>query len=398
MNQVVREAYLSQLALWRDKQVIKVITGVRRSGKSTLLHQFQQVLMDDGIAKSQIQSINFEDLANEHLTDYRALHKHIIDHLQADCQNYVFLDEVQMVNEFQRTVSSLLLQPNIDIYITGSNAYMLSSEIATLLSGRYVELRVLPLSFAEYASAQSLSHEQAYRRYISETAFPYGLQLTSADAVREYIRGVYSTVVLKDIVSRRKLQDMDLLERVIRFLADNIGSITSVRNIAGNLLAGGRKVSDHTVETYLQSLTECYLFYKVDRYDVRGKQVLKVGHKYYITDLGIRHMLLGIRTNDLGHLLENVVYLELLRRNYQVMVGKMDNAEIDFVAFQSGQPVYVQVALSVRDADTLQRELSPLRLTGNHYPKYLITLDNDPIVSHDGITQVYALDWLLGGF
>lgn len=395
MNQVIRKDYLSQLAQWRNKQVIKVITGVRRSGKSTLLQQFQQMLMADGVSESQIQSINFEDLANEHLADYKVLYKHVIDHLQPDSQNYVFLDEVQMVNEFQRTVSSLLLQPNVDIYITGSNAYMLSSEIATLLSGRYVELRVLPLAFAEYVSAQSLPSDQAYRRYVSETAFPYGLQLPSPDAVREYIRGVYSTVVLKDIVSRRKLQDMDLLERIIRFLADNIGSISSVRNIVSNFLAGGRKVSDHTVEAYVQSLTECYLFYKVERYDVRGKQTLKVGHKYYIADLGIRHLLLGIRNNDLGHLLENVIYLELLRRNYQVMVGKMDNAEIDFVAFQSGLPIYVQVALSVRDADTLQRELSPLKLVANHYPKYLITLDNDPVVSHDGITQVYALDWLL---
>lgn len=396
MDYILRKEYLDQLSVWRDKQVIKVITGVRRSGKSTLLLQYQQQLKDAGVDESQIQSVNFEDLDNEHLLDYKELHQHVVRRLIPDAQNYIFLDEIQLVNGFQRTVDSLLLKNNVDIYITGSNAYLLSSEIATLLSGRYIEIRLLPLSFAEYSSVLSVSREDAYRRYISETSFPYGLQLSDADAIREYIRGLYSTVVLKDIVSRRKLQDMDLLERIIRFLSDNIGNITSVKNIANNLQAGGRRVSDHTVENYLYALIECYLFYRVERYDVRGRQSLKVGHKYYITDLGIRHLLLGIRNNDLGHLLENTVYLELLRRGYQVMVGKMDDAEIDFVAFKSGQPEYYQVALSVRDSSTLQRELAPFQQVNDHYTKYLITLDNDPIVFHNGIRQIYAIDWLLG--
>lgn len=396
MEQIIRNEYLTQLNTWRDKQVIKVITGVRRSGKSTLLAQFQQVLIASGVSSKQIQSINFEDLANEHLLDYRTLYKHITEQLLPDCPNYVFLDEIQMVNEYQRVVDSMLLRPNVDIYITGSNAYLLSSEIATLLSGRYIEIRMLPLSFSEYVSQSSASLEDTYRRYISETSFPYGLQLPNSDAVRVYLQGLYSTVILKDVVRRRKLQDMDLLERIIRFLCDNIGSLTSIRNITNNLQAGGRKVSDHTVEAYLQSLVECYLFFRVEQYDVRGKQHLKVGHKYYITDLGLRHLLIGIHDNDLGHLLENTIYLELFRRGYQVMVGKIAGTEIDFVTVKSGSFAYFQVALSVRDAHTLQRELAPLQQINDHYPKYLLTLDNDPLVLHHGIKQIYAVDWLLG--
>ena len=395
MKQIPRTSYLDQLITWRDKQIIKVITGIRRSGKSTLMQQYMQQLHALGVNPEQIQFYNFEDLANEHLLDYRQLYTHVCQQLLPDKQNYVFFDEVQMVSEYQRAVDSLFLRSNVDIYLTGSNAYLLSSEITTLLSGRYIEIRLLPLSFAEYCYQSPLSAEENYRRYLSLTSFPYGLQLPHAESVREYLTGLYSTVVLKDIVSRRKLQDMDLLERIVRFLSDNIGSLTSVKSITNNLQAGGRKVSDHTVESYMQSLIECFLFYRIDRYDIRGKQRLKVGHKYYIADLGIRHLLIGIRNNDLGHLLENIVCLELLRRGYQVMIGKMGEAEVDFIALQSGQSTYFQVSLSVRDEATLQRELAPLRQINDHNPKYLLTLDPDPLVLHDGIRQLYALDWLL---
>lgn len=396
MAHIERKDYLEWLDAWRDKSVVKVITGIRRSGKSTLLAQYRQRLIDTGVTTSQVQTINFEDIDNEPLLDYKVLYRHIKEHLCPNKKNYIFLDEVQMVKEYQKTVDSLTLRPDIDIYLTGSNAYMLSGEIATLLSGRYVELSILPLSFAEYCSAQSLSVEHSYRSYISETSFPYGLQLSGADAVREYMSGLYNTIVLKDIVARRKLQDMDLLERIIRFLADNIGNMVSVKSITSNLAAGGRKVSDHTVESYLQSLMECYMFYRVNRYDVRGKQNLKVGQKYYICDFGFRNLLLGIRNNDLGHLLENIVYLELLRRGNQVMIGKMDGEEIDFVTFKSGVIVYYQVALTVREQATLERELKPLRQISDHFQKILLTFDNDPVVLHDGIRQVYVLDWLLG--
>lgn len=395
MKQIPRTTYLDQLNTWRDKQIIKVITGIRRSGKSTLMQQYQQQLLSLGVKPEQVQVYNFEDLANEHLLDYRQLYSHVTQQLLPDCQNYLFFDEVQMVNEYQRAIDSLFLRPNVDIYMTGSNAYLLSSEIATLLSGRYIEIRLLPLSFAEFCYQSPLSLEENYRRYLSLTSFPYGLQLPHADAVREYLDGLYSTVVLKDVVSRRKLQDMDLLGRIVRFLSDNIGSLTSVKSVTNNLQAGGRKVSDHTVESYVQSLVECFLFYRIERYDIRGKQRLKVGHKYYITDLGLRHLLIGIRGGDLGHLLENIICLELIRRGYHVMVGKMGDTEVDFVALQSGQPAYFQVSLSVRDEATLQRELTPLRQINDHYPKYLITLDPDPLVLHDGIRQLYALDWLV---
>lgn len=395
MKQVPRTNYLEQLSVWRDKQIIKVITGIRRSGKSTLMQQYQQQLLDLGVKPEQIQVYNFEDLANEHLQGYRELYIHVTQHLLPDQQNYLFFDEIQMVGDYQRAIDSLFLRSNVDIYLTGSNAYLLSSEIATLLSGRYIEIRLLPLSFQEYCHESPLSAEDNYRRYLSLTSFPYGLQLPDAEAVRGYLEGVYNTVVLKDIVSRRRLQDMDLLGRIVRFLSDNIGNLTSIKSITNNLQAGGRKVSDHTVESYMQSLVECFLFYRVERYDIRGKERLKIGHKYYITDLGIRHLLIGLRGGDLGHLLENVVYLELLRRGFQVMVGKMGDAEIDFVALKSGQPTYFQVSLSVRDEATLQRELAPLRQITDHYPKYLLTLDPDPLVLHDGIQQIYALDWLL---
>ncbi len=386
---------MEQLYAWRDKRIIKVITGVRRSGKSTLLMQFREELQNEGIAQEQIQFVNFEDLSNEPLLDYRKLHDHILSRLTPDKQNYIFLDEIQMVKDFQRTIDSLSLRPNVDIYITGSNAYMLSSEIATLLSGRYIEIRMLPFSFSEFASAFNDNTERAYRRYISETSFPYILNLPSQDAVREYLNGLYSTVVLKDILSRRNLADMDLLDKIVRFLCDSLGSLFSIKNIVNNLASGGRKVSDHTVSIYLDALVESYLFYKVPRYDIRGKQNLKVGQKYDITDLGFRHLLLGISNNDLGHLLENVIYLELIRRGFQVMVGKQDSTEIDFVAFKSGQVSYYQVSLSVRSEETLQRELAPLMKVNDFYPKYLLTLDNDPLVSHNGIQQIYALDWLL---
>ena len=395
MKQIPRSNYLDQLAVWRDKQIIKVITGIRRSGKSTLMQQYQQQLLALGVKPEQIQTYNFEDLANEPLQDYRELYAHVSQHLLPDEQNYLFFDEIQMVGEYQRAIDSLFLRPNVDIYLTGSNAYLLSSEIATLLSGRYIEIRLLPLSFNEYCYQSTLSAEENYRRYLSLTSFPYGLQLPDNEAVRGYLEGVYNTVVLKDIVSRRRLQDMDLLERIVRFLSDNIGNLTSIKNITNNLQAGGRKVSDHTVESYMQSLVECFLFYRVERYDIRGKERLKIGHKYYITDLGIRHLLIGLRGGDLGHLLENVVYLELIRRGYQVMVGKMGDAEVDFIALKSGQPTYFQVSLSVRDDATLQRELEPLLQISDHYPKYLLTLDPDPLVLHEGIQQLYALDWLL---
>jgi predicted AAA+ superfamily ATPase len=394
MALILRKNYLDELNTWRDKQVIKVITGIRRCGKSTLMSQYKNMLIESGVEPSQIQSLNFEELENEQYLEYHALYNHLKSNLIEGKMNYIFLDEVQMVKDFQKAIDSLFVKPNIDIYLTGSNAYMLSGEIATLVSGRYVEIKILPLSFDEFCQNRE-NKETEYRRYISKTSFPYILQMNTDDEVRTYLQDVYNSVVLKDIMKRGSIKDSDLLERLIRFLTDNIGNISSISSITNTLASSGRKVSDHTIDNYIDLMTKSYLFHKVNRYDVKGKEILRVGQKFYITDIGIRNMLLGIRENDLGHILENIVYLELIRRGYQVFIGKIGTKEIDFVCLKNGIITYYQVALTVRDSETLKRELEPLEKVKDHYQKILLTLDNDPTILHNGIQQIYALDWLL---
>ena len=290
----------------------------------------------------------------------------------------------------------LFVKPDVDIYLTGSNAFMLSGEIATLVSGRYVEIKILPLSFQEFCQNKD-NKESLYRRYVSTTSFPYVLQMNTDDEVRTYLQDLYNSVVLKDIMKRGGITNSDLLERLIRFLSDNIGNVSSINSISNTLASSGRKVSDHTVDNYIDLMTKSYLFHKVNRYDVKGKEILRVGQKFYITDIGIRNMLLGIRENDLGHILENIVYLELIRRGYQVFIGKIGTQEIDFVGQKNGMTTYFQVALTVREGETLKRELEPLEKIKDHYSKILLTLDNDPVISHNGIQQLYVLDWLLEG-
>ncbi len=385
---------MSFLNTWRDKQVVKVITGMRRSGKSTLLQQYQQRLLSSGVDADCIIAINMEDIASEPLTDYHRLYAYITDRLRPGRQHYLFVDEIQMVPQFERVVDSLLLKQNVDIYITGSNAFLLSSEIATLISGRYVEVHLLPFSFHEFRTASPLPLQEAYNRYITTSSLPYVLQLPSAEAVRTYLQGIYQTIVVKDIIERGRIQDSDLLDRMVRYLADNIGNLSSMKSIADTLTSSGRKVSPHTVDSYMGLLTDSYLFYKVHRYDVKGKEHLRTGQKYYIADLGMRHMLLGIKTGDLGHILENVVFLQLLRRRKQVFVGKCGTAEIDFVCIDGDNVEYYQVALTVRDESVLARELAPLRSLRDSHPKFLLTLDPDPEINHDGIRQLNALEWL----
>jgi predicted AAA+ superfamily ATPase len=324
--------------------------------------------------------------------------------------NYIFLDEIQKVPEFERAVGGLYIRDNVDIYVTGSNAHMLSGEIATLLSGRYVEIPMLPLSFKEYVSAfpepargewAAAGLSRRYRDYLLNSSFPYTLELEgNRGAIRDYLGGIYSTVVLKDVVARKNISDVFMLESVIRFVVDNIGNLSSTKKIADSIgnaaTSAGRKISVHTVETYLTALTDSYILYRARRYDVKGKQHLKTGDKYYLADLGLRYYLLGSEGADQGRMLENVVFLELRRREYEVCIGKEDAAEVDFVAVKNGSPEYYQVALTVRDKPTLERELAPLDKISDHNPKYLITLDDDPPASYNGIRQVYALDWLLG--
>lgn len=397
---VVRKEFMKILWDWKDKKVIKVVTGVRRCGKSTLLSQFKSEV--EKVGECNTVSINFDDLENEFLCDYHVLYQHLVEKIADGLMNYIFLDEIQLVPQFEKVVNSLFLKENVDIYITGSNAYMLSGEIATLLSGRYVEIKMLPFSFAEYAQfkrdflkKEVAADETLYNEYVSLGGFPYVASISNdKNLVRDYIRGIYSTIVLKDIIQRKKLSDSDVLEKVCKFTLSNVGNLVSSKKVSDTLTSGGRKTSPATVENCYNALTESYLFYKATRYDIKGKEFLKSLEKYYAVDMGLRFFMLGIRTSDDGFILENVVFLELLRRGYEVYVGKYNDFEIDFVAKKDGMAEYYQVALSVRGQDTLERELRPFRLIKDNYPKFLITLDNSNDIDHDGITQVYAVKWL----
>lgn len=397
---VVRKEFMKILWDWKDKKVIKVVTGVRRCGKSTLLSQFKSEV--EKVGECNTVSINFDDLENEFLCDYHVLYQHLMEKITDRLMNYIFLDEIQLVPQFEKVVNSLFLKENVDIYITGSNAYMLSGEIATLLSGRYVEIKMLPFSFAEYAQfkrdflkKEVATDETLYNEYVSLGGFPYVASISNdKNLVRDYIRGIYSTIVLKDIIQRKKLSDSDVLEKVCKFTLSNVGNLISSKKVSDTLTSGGRKTSPATVENCYNALTESYLFYKATRYDIKGKEFLKSLEKYYAVDMGLRFFMLGIRTGDDGFILENVVFLELLRRGYEVYVGKYNDFEIDFVAKKDGLTEYYQVALSVRGQDTLERELRPFRLIKDNYPKFLITLDNSNDIDHDGIMQVYAVKWL----
>jgi predicted AAA+ superfamily ATPase len=312
--------------------------------------------------------------------------------------NYVFLDEVQNVQNFQKAIDALYLLKNIDLYVTGSNAYMLSGELATLLSDRYITINMQPLSFWEYMSAHADKTDlsRKYRDYLTNSSFPYALEFSGdRELIRNYLSDLYNTIVLKDIVARKNVANVSMLESVIRFMFANIGNLVSIKRISDAITADGRKISTHTVENYLSALTDSYILYKANRYDIRGKQYLKTGEKYYIADLGLRYFLLGSRDVDMGRMLENVVYLELIRRGYEIYVGKMYDREVDFVALRNGETEYYQVALTVRSSQTLERELSSLDYIDDHNLKYLITLDDNPTTSHNGIRQLNAIDWLL---
>lgn len=395
---IERREYMNLLEKWRDKKVIKVVTGIRRCGKSSLLRMFRDKLLAGGVSEKQVIELNFEDLDNEPLLDYKVLNAHVKGKLCRDKMNYIFFDEIQMVDNFQKVIDSLFLLDNVDIYVTGSNAYLLSGEIATLLTGRYIEIRLFPFSFREFMQTQpaQTSRESAYRQYIELGSFPYITQIgNDREMVREYLMGLYNTIVLKDVVSRKKITDVMMLQSVVRFLADNIGNISVVKRISDTMTSLGRKITFHTVENYISALTDSYIFYPVQRFDAKGKQLLKTGLKLYVADVGLRQVINGTKGGDLGHVLENIVYLELARRGGEVYVGKAGDSEIDFVVIRGDQKAYYQVSLSVRDDATMQRELAPLKSISDNFPKCLLTLDNDPVVYHDGIKQEYVLDWLM---
>lgn len=394
---IKREEYINQLIRFKDKELIKVITGIRRCGKSTLFDLYIDYLLSIGVEENQIIRINLEDPVYYYIDDYLKLYNYVKERLLPNKQNYVFLDEVQNVSMFQKAVDGLFIQKNVDLYITGSNAYLLSGKLATLLSGRYIEIKMLPLSFKEFVNANSENQniDRLYKKYISFGSFPYIMNFDNIDDADKYIKSIYDSIILKDIVARKKFPDFQMLQSVVNFMLDNIGNLCSTNKIASTMTSYGRAINVHTVENYLSSLLEAFVFYKASRYDIKGKQYLKTGDKYYVADPGIRYFMLGRKEGNTGHILENVVYLELLRRGYEVYIGKMDDYEIDFVAINSKGIEYYQVSETVRDEKTLERELKPLDSIRDHNPKYLLTMDIDPETSYNGIRKINVLDWLL---
>lgn len=397
MKRIERREYLSKLKKFRDKKLIKVVTGIRRCGKSTLMEIYRDWLITQGVSSGRIVFINFEDYDYFSLRDPQNLYSYVKERLSDTEMTYLFFDEIQHVKDFPDVINSLNLKPYTDIYLTGSNAYILSSELATLLSGRYVEIPMLPLSFREYVEAIGGQDnlQDSYNRYVTNSSFPYALELDSAEEVSDYLDAVYNTIVVKDIMARLKIQDVTMLESVIRFAADNIGNILSTKRIADLLTAEGRKIDQKTVEKYMHALCETFFLYEAKRYNIKGRQLLKSLSKYYLVDIGLRRMLLGSRGFDVGRGLENEVYLELLHRHSQVYVGKNDQLEVDFVTMNTDGLAYYQVAATVRDPATLERELASLRNIDDHYPKYLLTLDDDPDSNYDGILRINALKWMM---
>ena len=396
---IERKEYFDKLIGYKDKKIIKVITGVRRCGKSTLLSMFQDYLKTQSVSDEQIIYINFEDYEFESLWDPKALYAYLKERIIPGKMTYLIMDEIQNVKEFQRVVDSFFIKDNIDIYITGSNAYMLSGELSTLLTGRFVKIEMLPFSFYEFVQANSMEDnlERAYQKYIETSSFPYTIHLDEkSNQVREYLKGIYDTIILKDVVSRKKIADVMMLESVIRFLANNIGNPLSTKKISDTMTSDGRKINVKTVESYVSSLMESYIIYQAKRYDVKGKQYLKTLEKYYLVDIGLRNALLGSKANtDVGHILENVIYLELIRRGYRVSIGKTETAEVDFVAQKNGEMIYYQVSASMLDQRTFERELLPLKSIKDNYKKIVLTLDKLTQGNYEGIKVVNAIDWLL---
>ena len=402
MERINRENYLSILRNFKNQQIIKVITGIRRCGKSTLLEMFQDYLKENGIDDKQIISINFEDSDYEELQDRKKLYEYIKSKLVKGKKTYILLDEIQNVVEFEKTVDSLFINKNVDLYITGSNAYLLSSELATLLTGRYIEIRMLPLSFKEYLSSfeDKTDLSRKFVNYLTYSSFPQAVELYKINPsnIKMFLDGIYSTVLFKDVMQRKGITDKSVLERVAKYLYDNIGNRTSIKAISDNIEGIEKNASYNTVSNYVDALIDSYLIFKASRYDIKGKEFLKTQEKYYAVDIGLRYYMLGQGSGkDMGHILENVVYLELLRRGYDVYIGKYDDLEVDFVAKKPENMEYYQVALTTRDENDkiINRELAPLKKINDNYPKYILTLDDDLDADFDGIKKINVLNWLL---
>jgi len=393
---IERPDYLEELISFKEKDLIKIVTGIRRCGKSTLFDLYIDYLIKNDVDKNQIIRINLEEYEFNDIENYDDLYNYVNSKLINNKMNYVFIDEVQKVTQFQKACDSLYIKKNVDLYITGSNSRLLSGELATLLSGRYVEIKMLPLSFKEYISYMGENDiPKKYVDYITKSSFPYTLKLDSAKEIRMYLDGLYNTVIVNDIAERKEISDIGMLKDIIKFMFDNIGNLCSSTSIANTMTSNGRKISVPTVEKYLEALVESFVLYKVSRYDIKGKNYLTTGSKYYLSDVGLRYYLLGSKNIDEGHILENVVYLELLRRGYQIYIGKNDDNEVDFVAINEKGEEYYQVSYTVKEEKTLERELKPLDKINDHNPKYLLTSDYTPYTSHNGIKQINVFDWLL---
>ena len=403
MKRIERKEYLDWLIRQREKQIIKVVTGVRRCGKSTLFEIYRDYLLENGVEPAQIISLNFEDIEYEDLRDYKRLYEYVKERLVSDKMNYIFFDEIQHVEQYQKTVDSLFLRENCDVYITGSNAYFMSGELATLLTGRYAELAMMPLSFKEFCEGldedkKQLSLNEKFQRYITVGSFPYVLKYGyGVQEAKEYMQGIYHTILLNDVVKRLKISDVNMLEDVTRFMLFNIGNRTSPTTIANTMTSKQKKIDPKTVDRYIRGLTDSLLFYEVRRYNIRGKEFLSTMNKYYAADMGMRNMLVQGSSSDVGHILENLVYLELKRRGFEVYVGQLGtDGEIDFVTMKDGKLTYYQVAASTLDEGVLKRELAPLNNIKDHYPKYLLTLDElFEDMNYDGVQKLNALKWFL---
>ena len=403
---VERKEYLERLIQWKDEQVIKVVTGIRRCGKSTLLLQYQEWLKASGVSDEQIVTINFEELEYEELQDYKKLYAYLKDRLCKGKMTYIFLDEIQKVSAFEKVVDSLYVKPQVDLYVTGSNAYMLSGDLATLLTGRYVEIKMLPLSFYEFLEITGSGQEQGLSEYMRDGGLPYvAVMDRMPEKVETYLEGIYNTVIVKDIEDRqarkesdsdkRKINDILLLKTIAKYLASIVGNPVSIRSITDYFISNGRKISPNTVSDYVEALTESFIFYPAERFDIIGKQLLKANRKMYIVDLGLRNHILPRRQYDLGFSLENIVYFELLRRGYRVMIGKVGSTEVDFVAEKQGAYIYFQVTADMTAQETFEREMKPLRRIRDNYEKIVLTGDRLTLGNYDGIQVKYLPDWLL---
>ena len=401
---VERKEYLEKLMQWKDEKIIKVVTGIRRCGKSTLLLQYQKKLQSLGIDEKQIISLNFENLEYEELLQYQKLYAYIKERLNGK-RTYIFLDEIQKVPFFEKVVDSLYLRPDVDIYITGFNAYMLSGDLATLLSGRYIEIKLLPLSFKEFLECTKMQPENGFAEYLQNGGLPYIAAMNrTTEKVDAYFEGIYNTVIVRDIEDRqarkettgieRKISDITLLKTIAKYLSSVVGSSVSIRGITDYLISNGRKVSPNTVNDYVTALTEAFIFYPAERFDIVGKQLLKANKKFYIVDLGLRNHILPRRKYDLGFSLENIIYFELLRRGYRVTIGKFQSLEIDFVAEKQGRYTYFQVTADMTAQETFEREMRPFEALKDNYPKIILTADSLTPGNYNGIIIENIIRWL----